>query len=47
MNKVIAILFVIVVWYLMNTFAGFVPAEGKLVIYGMATLASLNLLAKA
>jgi hypothetical protein len=47
MTKVITILFVFVIFFLMNTFAGYVPAEGKLVIYGMATLASLNLLAKA
>jgi hypothetical protein len=30
----------------MNTFAGFVPAEGKMIMYGLATLASLNIVIK-
>jgi hypothetical protein len=46
MNKVITILFVGVIFYLMNTFAGFVPAEGKMIMYGLATLASLNIVIK-
>jgi hypothetical protein len=47
MSKIVTALFVCVIFYLMHTFAGFVPAEGKLILYGLATLASLNLVTKA
>jgi type III secretory pathway component EscR len=47
MSKLVTILFVSVVFFLMNTFAGYVPVEGKIVLYGLAILASMNIMVKA
>jgi hypothetical protein len=47
MAKLISGMFVFVIFYLMHTFAGYVPADYRIVFYGLAIIASLNLVTKA